>query len=69
MKTISVAHVRGMLNDAIEICCSNERYNEKIAGQLLAYKTEVERYHQDPFEQIELAEIIYNLLAIYDDTK
>ena len=66
---MKVSTVKQILTEALLIVMSNETVNEQIAGQILAYKTELEIYYPDDTKQISLPETICNLLAIANRLK
>lgn len=66
---IPVGLVKQILTDAITLVTSHSHINEKLAGQILAYRTELEVYYRDDKELISLPETIVNLLTKSNELK
>lgn len=66
---IPVGLVKQILTDAITLVTSHSHINEKLAGQILAYRTELEVYYKDDKELISVPETIVNLLTKSNELK
>lgn len=66
---IPVGLVKQILTDALTLVTSHSHINEKLAGQILAYRTELEVYYKDDKELISVPETIVNLLTKSNELK
>lgn len=70
MNNVKVSKLIEILNDALHSCATSNRFEEGIAGQILAYKTELEVFYPNPDKSyVSLSETIVNLLAKANDIK
>ena len=60
---MKVSLICQILTDSILICADANRFNDGIAGQLLAYRTELEVFYPNQSVEISLSETIVNLVA------
>lgn len=66
---MKVLTIKKILTNAIADCAEANRFSDKIAGQLLAYRTELEIYCPDDTKQISISETIVNLLTKCNELK
>lgn len=66
---MKVSLIKQILTDSLTLVTSHSHINEKLAGQILAYRTELEVYYKDDGELISLPETIVNLLVKCNELK